>query len=69
MIGKEVEMVLNGEYKNPKLDAYMNDLLLHSMLKLDMSAYMKARELRTGVICDRYYEKLHEQNNEVGLGL
>lgn len=69
MISKEIKSVIKGEYCNPRLDAYMNDLLLHSMLNLDMSAYMKARQLRTGVICDRYYEKLEEQNNEIGFGL
>ena len=69
MISKEVENVIKGEYCNPKLDAYMGDLLMHSILNLNMSAYMNARQLRTNVICDRYYEKLQEQNSEIGFGL
>lgn len=71
MISTEIKAVVAGEYCNPKLDRYMDDLLLHSILNLDMSAYMKARQLRSNVICDRYYEKFQEQNNEneIGFGL
>ena len=69
MISKEVEMVLNGEYCNPELDARMGDMLLDSISRCDISAYMNWYELRTNVICDRYYEKLQEQNSEIGFGL
>lgn len=71
MIGKEVERVIKGEYSNPKMDAYMDDLLLHSMLTLDLSTYINMRKLRTNSICDNYYEKLqlHYKDNVEGLTL
>ena len=69
MISEEVKRVLNGEYCNPKLDARMGDMLLRSILNCDISAYINLINLRTGVICDDYYEKLHQHNNEQGLGL
>ena len=68
MIREEVKTVLNGEYNNPKLDAYMGDVLLHSILTCDMSAYMNLIALRKGVICDRYV-KIQEHDTEAGLRL
>lgn len=68
MIGKEVKKVLNGEYNNPKLDAYMEDLLLHSILTCDLSAYMCARSLRTQTICDTF-EDVYEHHEESALTL
>ena len=68
MIGKEVKNVLKGEYNNPKLDMYMEDLLLHSILTGDMSTYMSMRELRTQTICDDFQD-IYEHNEESGLTL
>ncbi|MBO5910130.1 MAG: hypothetical protein J6Q15_01330 [Clostridia bacterium] len=68
MIGKEVKSVLKGEYNNPKLDCYMEDLLLHSILTCDMSAYMCARSLRTQTICDTF-EDIYEHHEDNGLSL
>ena len=64
MIGKEVKSVLKGEYKNPKLDNYMNDLLIHSILTMDMSAYLRARNLRTNTICDTFEDIYMHQSDE-----
>ncbi|MBQ7798117.1 MAG: hypothetical protein IJ371_03240 [Clostridia bacterium] len=66
MIGKEVKSVLKGEYNNPKFDVYMEDLLLHSILTCDMSAYMCVRNLRTQTICDTF-EDVYEHNEENNL--
>jgi hypothetical protein len=66
MIGKEVKSVLKGEYNNPKLDAYMEDLLIHSILTCNMSAYMSARALRTQTICDTF-EDVYLQQQESGM--
>ena len=68
MISEEIKNVLNGKYNNPQLDAYIDDLLLVSMLKLDMSTYMAARELRTNVILGGY-ENIQEIEGEDILGL
>ncbi|MBQ7880610.1 MAG: hypothetical protein IJ358_02050 [Clostridia bacterium] len=67
-MSEEIKNVLNGKYNNPKLDAYMDDLLLASMLRLDMSTYMATRELRTNVILGAY-ENIHEVEDEEILGL
>lgn len=64
----EIKNVKNGSYKNPQLDAYLNDLLYVSMLKLDMSTYMCVREMRTNAITDNF-EDIYELEEENTLGL
>ena len=68
MIGKEVKSVLKGLYNNPGLDSYMDNLLLYSILRCDMSAYMCARDLRTQTICDTF-EDVYEHHEESELTL
>lgn len=68
MISNEIKSVLKGEYSNPQLNDYMEDLLLHSILTLDMSAYMCARTLRTQTICDTF-EDIYTHQEEDGLTL
>ena len=67
-MSNEIKKVLNGEYKNPKLDNYMDDLLYASIITLDLSAYMNMRALRTSVITDDYrYEQEQVEENILGL--
>ena len=68
MISNEIKSVLKGEYLNQKLDNYMEDLLLHSILTLDMSAYLRVRALRTQTICDTF-EDVYINQEESGLTL
>ena len=63
-MSEEVKNVVKGEYSNQKLDNYMEDLLLHCILTLDMSAYMRMRNLRTQVICGGF-EFVQQEENEL----
>lgn len=70
-MSEEIKNVINGNYKNPQLDAGIYDLLCFSLLnkdKLDISAYMCVRELRTNVITDNF-EDIYEDEEENILGL
>ena len=67
-MSEEIKKVINGEYNNPELDASIKDLLYASMLKLDMSAYMCVRELRSNVItADLLLEDEYADENTLGL--
>ncbi len=67
-MSEEIKNVVNGQYQNPKLDAYLEDLLYVSMLKLDMSTYICARVMRTKAITDNF-EDIYQQKEETTLGL
>lgn len=69
MISKEVKYVLTGEYCNPMLDRSMYSLLRTSLVSLDLTSYMKLRELRTNAIMQDELIEEYAHNKEGGLSL